>query len=43
MEYTDGYGVDLIIDPVGGKQWAESYNLLAPMGKLIVYLSLIHI
>ena len=37
MEYTDGYGVDLIIDPVGGKQWAESYNLLAPMGKLIVY------
>ena len=37
MEYTDGYGVDLIIDPVGGKQWTESYNLLAPMGKLIVY------
>ena len=37
MNYTDGYGVDLIIDPVGGKQWAESYDTLAPMGKLIVY------
>ena len=37
MDYTNGYGVDLIIDPVGGKQWAESYKTLAPMGKLIVY------
>jgi len=37
MDYTNGYGVDLIIDPVGGKQWAESYKSLSPMGKLIVY------
>ena len=37
MEYTNNYGVDLIIDPVGGKQWSESYNTLSPMGKLIVY------
>ena len=37
MDYTNGYGVDLIIDPVGGKQWSESYSMLAPMGKLIVY------
>ena len=37
MNYTDGYGVDLVIDPVGGKQWSESYAMLAPMGKLIVY------
>jgi NADPH:quinone reductase-like Zn-dependent oxidoreductase len=37
MDYTDGYGVDLIIDPVGGKQWSESYETLSPMGKLIVY------
>ena len=37
MDYTNGYGVDLIIDPIGGKQWAESYKMLAPMGKLIVY------
>ena len=37
MDYTDGYGVDLIIDPIGGKQWSESYATLSPMGKLIVY------
>ena len=37
MTFTDGYGVDLIIDPVGGKQWKESYEMLSPMGKLIVY------
>ena len=37
MDFTNGYGVDLIVDPVGGKQWSESYKTLAPMGKLIVY------
>ena len=37
MEYTNNYGVDLIIDPVGAKQWSESYKTLSPMGKLIVY------
>ena len=37
LEYTKQYGVDLIIDPIGAKQWSESYKLLAPMGKLIVY------
>ena len=37
MDFTNGYGADLVIDPVGGKQWSESYKILAPMGKLIVY------
>ena len=37
MEFTNGYGVDVIIDPVGAKAWDESYKLLSPMGKLIVY------
>ena len=37
MEYTDKRGVDLIIDPVGGKNWKTSYKCLAPLGKLIVY------
>ena len=37
MEYTNNYGADLIIDPVGAKEWGESYKSLAPMGKLIVY------
>jgi len=29
---TNGRGVDLILDPVGGKTWTESYELLAPAG-----------
>ena len=37
MEYTNNYGADLIIDPVGAKEWGESYKTLAPMGKLIIY------
>ena len=37
MEYTNGTGVDLIIDPVGSENWKTSYKCLSPMGKLIVY------
>ncbi len=37
MDITKDTGVDLIIDPLGGKSWKESYRMLAPMGKLIVY------
>ena len=34
MEYTNGKGVDLIIDPVGAKNWKISYKVLGRMGKL---------
>ena len=37
MEYTEGKGVDLIIDPIGGNNWKISYKCLSPMGKLVVY------
>ena len=37
MEHTKGYGVNLIIDPIGGENWKRSYKCLSPMGKLIVY------
>ena len=37
MEYTSNRGVDLIIDPVGSKNWKISYKCLAPMGKLVVF------
>ena len=37
MDYTDGKGVDLIIDPIGAKNWKLSYRVLAKMGKLIIY------
>ena len=37
MDFTDNKGVDLIIDPVGAKNWKLSYKLLGRMGKLIIY------
>ena len=30
-------GVDLILDPVGGKSWTEGYNLLAPAGRIVAF------
>ena len=37
MDFTNGKGVDLIIDPVGTKNWKISYKVLSKMGKLIIY------
>lgn len=37
MEFTGNRGVDLIIDPVGSKNWKISYKCLGKMGKLIIY------
>lgn len=30
-------GVDLILDPVGGKSWSVGYELLAPAGRLVAF------
>lgn len=30
-------GIDLILDPVGGKSWTEGYALLAPCGRLVAF------
>ena len=30
-------GVDLILDPVGGKSWKENYRLLGPAGRLVAF------
>jgi len=30
-------GIDLILDPVGGKSWSEGYDLLAPCGRLVFF------
>jgi len=30
-------GVDLILDPVGGKSWSTGYDLLAPCGRLVAF------
>ncbi len=36
-EFTNGQGVDVIIDPVGAKNWKQSFKCLASMGKLIIF------
>jgi synaptic vesicle membrane protein VAT-1 len=30
-------GVDLVLDPVGGKSWTDGYDLLAPCGRLVAF------
>jgi synaptic vesicle membrane protein VAT-1 len=30
-------GVDVVLDPVGGKSWSEGYDLLAPCGRLVAF------
>jgi NADPH:quinone reductase-like Zn-dependent oxidoreductase len=34
---TAGRGADVILDPIGGRNFAVSYKLLAPLGRLILY------
>ena len=34
---TNGRGVDIVLDPIGGRSFADSYRLLAPLGRLIIY------
>ena len=34
MDLTQGRGVDLILDPVGGSYWKKNYRLLRPTGRL---------
>ena len=34
---TSGRGADVILDPIGGRQFAVSYGLLAPLGRLVIY------
>jgi NADPH:quinone reductase-like Zn-dependent oxidoreductase len=30
-------GVDLVLDPVGGRSWTDGYELLAPCGRLVAF------
>jgi NADPH:quinone reductase-like Zn-dependent oxidoreductase len=36
-EITKGRGVDVILDPIGGRSFVSSYRLLAPLGRLIIF------
>jgi NADPH:quinone reductase-like Zn-dependent oxidoreductase len=34
---TGGRGVDVVLDPLGGKDWKKGYRLLRPTGRLVAY------
>jgi NADPH:quinone reductase-like Zn-dependent oxidoreductase len=34
---TNGRGVDVVLDPLGGRSFTDSYRLLAPLGRMIAY------
>ena len=34
---TNGRGVDVVLDAIGGASFAASYRLLAPLGRLVMY------
>lgn len=37
MKLTEGRGVDLALDPVGGASYARSYRCLGPLGRLCLF------
>ena len=37
QQLTGGRGVDLVLDARGGRSWRDSYNCLAPTGRLAVF------
>src|SRR6478736_7803270 len=34
---THGRGADVILDPIGGRSFTDSYRMLAPLGRLIIF------
>jgi NADPH:quinone reductase-like Zn-dependent oxidoreductase len=34
---TNDRGVDVVLDPIGGKSFKTSYQLLAPLGRMVIY------
>ncbi|MBI4566466.1 MAG: zinc-binding dehydrogenase [Planctomycetes bacterium] len=37
MRITEGKGVHIILDPIGGKSWAKGLRCLAPTGRLVTF------
>ena len=36
-ERTNGRGVDIVLDPLGGEDWKKSWRLLAPAGRMVAF------
>lgn len=36
-QLTDGRGLDMVLDALGGASFAQSYKLLAPLGRLVMF------
>jgi synaptic vesicle membrane protein VAT-1 len=36
-DITRGRGVDVILDPIGGRSFLTSYRILAPLGRLVIF------
>lgn len=34
---TRGRGVDVVLDPIGGRSFDDSYRMLAPLGRLVIF------
>lgn len=34
---TDGHGVQIALDSIGGRSWLKSYRCLSPMGRLVIH------
>ena len=34
---TRGRGVDVVLDPIGGRSFSDSYRMLAPLGRLVMF------
>jgi NADPH:quinone reductase-like Zn-dependent oxidoreductase len=37
MRLTNGRGVDIVLDPIGGPSFGASYQMLAPLGRLVMF------
>lgn len=37
MRLTDGRGVDVVLDSIGGRSWLHSFHMLAPMGRMVIH------
>jgi NADPH:quinone reductase-like Zn-dependent oxidoreductase len=37
LRITKGRGVDVVLDPIGGRSFSESYRMLAPLGRMVIF------